>query len=216
MLPRDIFYDLLDEGAPFRVVRHLLPGVVTFEFPAPRKGLVTVTCCGLETSFTGEAEAALARLNTALIEDSEINLEQPELCSYDPQSISYTVESKTQHRRFEATILRAPELVENPPVVIYEVREGRKNTLYVTMPDEDNGTVEITRVSRRAMPKWIHALIVSSGVSWTGSPDAEASFVKLYGEAALAEANAQQAMHHRDAMQALLAAKEGLFGKGPR
>jgi len=214
MIPSSLFFDLVDAGVAFKVCL----GETRYSIPRARNGRLRLVCDG--GGLEGSAEEILWRLN-ALIAGAEdapgATLENASEPWLDMGSV-WTGAIETEPARgkaasFPATIpLEITILAADGPLVkirtaVFEVILDRRSILLHGALIAADRLVELGRLSRRALPRDIHAQIAAAGIRWTGKPDATLSFIDMYGEEALEAAEAEMDAEQRAFSDALAAAR---------
>jgi hypothetical protein len=199
MLPSPLLFELVDSQVAFSVTKQLVGGQLSVS--RPRNGLLRLSD-GIDV-LEGNATLVLAKLNYLLCQEMVHQLSlKPEYpphfdagqiikTTLTPESAKGKQSRFDEHIHAETVILAASSPLAASRQVVYETTVGRARSLQVASVIEDTIS-DLMQVSRRAMPQAIHKMVVGMGMSWTGAPDAEESYAKLYGQDALERAVTEQ------------------------
>lgn len=202
MIPSNLFFDLVDAGVAFKIAKHDLNGPDhIISVTRPYKGLIAIKVN--DESLRGSSATIIGRLNTWLITEPTTpgrlqRLSVKDVPFLDPGTvINYSIEPEGVRGAAAdfgtsipvELIIKASEYPNQYPrtAIIsaqYGAGKSKKQALYIMELKPDNTFVEITRLTRNALPKAIHAKLATSDAGgWY-----EETFTKLYGEEALSEA----------------------------
>jgi hypothetical protein len=202
MFPSWHFNELIDAGQSFTVRSENLKVTV-----APNAGRVSIKLDNIAQS--GDADDILSALN-ALLAQAIDSSRRPKIWTDGPvfldtgSGIEFSIETARSEKQaplrsikhYSALILGSDEMIHPMRHAVVEVTpQGEAPLLLSLVLKRDDELIEIKRFSKMAPPLNAHALVVC-GVPWTGGPDPEELFDKLYGRAATEEVLATHARDH--------------------
>ncbi|CAH1688999.1 conserved hypothetical protein [Hyphomicrobiales bacterium] len=211
MIPSHVLFALVDEQVEFTVSKWNTPG--HFGVLPAKDGRLKLH--DGHHVMEDDATSILGQLNYLLCQEQVGRLTlTPE---FEPafdigQIIKVTVSPKVEGRRRTGTdhtigvrtaILASSSSLDSHQKIVYESTVNGATSIHVGGIAHET-VIDMMQVSRHAMPQEIHKMIVGHRSSWTGAPDAEKSYAKLYGKAALKQAIAEQDKADNDYVSTLM------------